>query len=429
MSDETGENTHEIPTRIEKIDIQNVMRFERFQATFSPSFSILIGDNGAGKTTLLTLLCRVLSTWIPQPKSLRHSVDFVRESLQIINDTPYRQPHHPWHLSVEGQGPDHTRFTHTESDEQTTTGNNRANKWHRAAESDIHVALPLLAYFSPWREPPAKRKPRIAPAGVPRRLDGYQGALDLHADFKDFAAWFKGFEMQRIEAGNRVGAVEAVRTTVMACIPGCTDLRWVPVLDDIVVTIHGTTHPIWRLSDGFRTMLALVGELAWRAAVLNPALGIEVAKCVEGVVLIDELDLHLHPRWQRRVVNDLRSAFPRVQFIATTHSPFIVQSMRADEVINLDGQAPMEYWREGIEDIATQGMGVTEGGPNLHSRRYRELEAAADQYYRLLEASDASPTELEQRRLRLDSIELEFSRDPAMAALLKMRRAATEERK
>ncbi|MBK6580210.1 MAG: AAA family ATPase [Sandaracinaceae bacterium] len=260
---------------------------------------------------------------------------------------------------------------------------------------------------------------------APRRLDGYHDALDLHADFKDFAAWFKGFEMQRVEEGTRVPAVEAVRATVISCIPGCTDIRWVPVLNDIIVTIDGTTHLIWRLSDGFRTMLALVGELAWRAAVLNPAFGADVAQHIEGVVLIDELDLHLHPRWQRRVVADLRRAFPRVQLIATTHSPFIVQSMRAEEVINLDDHAPMEYWREGIEDIASEAMGVEEGVVP-RSQLYRELEQVADEYYRLLEAAPQEAAQIAARRARLDELEVYFTDDPTMAAFLKLQRLARD---
>lgn len=409
--------------RIESVDIQNVKRFEHFEATFTPSFNVIIGDNGAGKTTILTLLRRVLRAWTPRARRTPAGPDFVRETLHVANGTPYRQPHHPWHLRVHGRGPDGAPFEHTEVEEQATVGNVRASRLHRAADADVDAPLPVLAYFSPWRELPRQRKPRIEPSGAPRRLDGYHDALDLHADFKDFAAWFKGFEMQRMEDGTRVPAVEAVRTTVMSCIPGCTELRWVPVLNDIIVTIDGVTHPIWRLSDGFRTMLALVGELAWRAAVLNPALGAEVARSVGGVVLIDELDLHLHPRWQRRVVADLRSAFPNVQFIATTHSPFIVQSMRADEIINLDGLPPMQYWREGIEDIAEASMGVDD---SQRSALYRELEAAAEEYYRLLDAEPTADAELAAQKARLDELEARFTDNPALAAFLRMHRIAHE---
>ena len=411
------------PMRLETIDIENVMRFERFEATFAPSFTVVIGDNGTGKTTLLTLLKRVLAAWTPSEPRATAGKDFVRETLHVENGAPYRQPHEPWHLAVLGQGPDGLPLDHKEHDGQDIVGNVRAGRLHRAANADVHVPLPVLAYFSPWREPPRKRKPRIKPSGVHRRLDGYVDALDLHADFTDFAGWFKGFEMQRALEGERVPAVEAVRETVIQCIPGCTSFRLVPKLDEIVVTIDGTTHPIWRLSDGFRTMLALVGEIAWRAAVLNPALGAQVARDVSGVVLIDELDLHLHPRWQRRVVDDLRNAFPRIQFIATTHSPFVVQSMRDGEVVNLDDRPPMHYWREGIEDIATESMGVEDG---RRSALYNELEAVAAEYYELLDTRPAETELITAKRSRLDELEAHFTDNPALAAFLRSHRLAAK---
>lgn len=71
-----------------------------------------------------------------------------------------------------------------------------------------------------------------------------------------------------------------------------------------------------------------------------------------GVVLIDEIDVHLHPKWQRRVVEDLRTTFPKIQFVSTTHSPFVVQSMREEELRNLNGQAIPELGNTGVEAIS-----------------------------------------------------------------------------
>lgn len=406
--------------RIETVDIQNVLRFERFEATFAPSFNVVIGDNGAGKTTLLTLLRRVLSVWSRAPVRVT-ATDLARETIHAENGALYRQPHRPWRFSAHGRGPDGVPIEHTEHEGRLVVGNVRAGKLHRAAEQDVRVPLPVLVYFSPWREPPAKRKPLLKLKGPPRRLEGYHDALDLHADFKDFASWFKAFEMQRVEGGAPVPAVEAARETVIRCIPGCTDLRWVPVLNDIVVRIDGENHLIWRLSDGFRTMLALVGEVAWRAAVLNPAFGGNVAREVEGIVLIDELDLHLHPRWQRRVVADLRAAFPKVQFIATTHSPFVVQSMGADEVINLDRAAQLDFQRSSIEDISEVEMGV-EGV--TRSRMFQQKVEAAREYLTALEQRPANETELRALKDRLDEIQSRYGADPVYVASLLQKRAA-----
>jgi hypothetical protein len=77
-----------------------------------------------------------------------------------------------------------------------------------------------------------------------------------------------------------------------------------------------------------------------------------------GVVLIDEIDMHLHPNWQKRIVGDLKRIFPKVQFIATTHSPFVVQSLEADELINLERSSDVPPQDFEIGEIATAFMGV-----------------------------------------------------------------------
>jgi predicted ATP-binding protein involved in virulence len=89
-------------------------------------------------------------------------------------------------------------------------------------------------------------------------------------------------------------------------------------------------------------------DIARRAAILNPHLGGDASSKTKGVILIDELDLHLHPKWQRRIIEDLRRVFPNVQFICTTHSPFLIQSLRSsEELIMLDGEPLSAY--AGIE--------------------------------------------------------------------------------
>src|SRR5207244_596619 len=97
-----------------------------------------------------------------------------------------------------------------------------------------------------------------------------------------------------------------------------------------------------------------------------------------GVVLIDELELHLHPRWQREVSQKLRGTFPNVQFIATTHSPFVIQSLRPGELINLDPEEFGEYADKSIEDIAENVMGVE---VPQRSERYSQMMNAAQEYF------------------------------------------------
>jgi predicted ATP-binding protein involved in virulence len=90
------------------------------------------------------------------------------------------------------------------------------------------------------------------------------------------------------------------------------------------------------LSDGQRIMLTLIGDLAKRVIMLNPQLGRDVLQQTPGIVMIDELDLHLHPTWQRRVIHDLKRTFPQIQFVVTTHSPQLIGEALPREIRVLD---------------------------------------------------------------------------------------------
>ena len=86
----------------------------------------------------------------------------------------------------------------------------------------------------------------------------------------------------------------------------------------------------------------MVADIARRACLLNPHLGGAVLEETPGIVLIDELDLHLHPKWQRRIIGDLRRTFPKIQFIATTHSPQLIGQVKPDEILLLDAEETEE---------------------------------------------------------------------------------------
>jgi predicted ATP-binding protein involved in virulence len=101
----------------------------------------------------------------------------------------------------------------------------------------------------------------------------------------------------------------------------------------------GEVAPWQELSDGFHLYLALVADIARRAVMLNEQDGGDAFALVEGVVLIDEIDLHLYPRWQRVVLDGLMTVFPRLQFIVTTHSPQVLSSAENRQVRHLvDGK-------------------------------------------------------------------------------------------
>ncbi len=188
----------------------------------------------------------------------------------------------------------------------------------------------------------------------------------------------------------------------------------------LLVDKSGQSFDLSQLSDGERSFLALICDLGRRLALANPELSNPLHGA--GVALIDELELHLHPKWQREVRDKLLATFPNVQFIATTHSPFIIQSMKPGELINLDPdefRAPSEYSDKSIEDISENVMGVD---LPQKSQRYQEMMKAAEEYFTLVRQPSPDRTLLATAESRLNELSVPFSDDPAFQALLKLER-------
>jgi predicted ATP-binding protein involved in virulence len=109
-----------------------------------------------------------------------------------------------------------------------------------------------------------------------------------------------------------------------------------------VLSIRGFEQPFYNLSAGQRMMLAMVADIAIKAVTLNSYLlgphqpgaadPMHILRQSPGVVLIDELDVHLHPLWQRRVATNLKETFPGIQFVCTSHSPQVIGEVQAEEV-------------------------------------------------------------------------------------------------
>lgn len=137
-----------------------------------------------------------------------------------------------------------------------------------------------------------------------------------------------------------------------------------------------------QLSDGYRCTLSLIADIAYRMAILNPQLLGDVLTKTDGIVLIDEVDLHLHPEWQQRVLGDLTHIFPKVQFIVTTHAPAVINSVRSENLVILeDYQALLvdhQVYGKDIKSVLNEIMGVAERPPQvakLFKVFYEQLEA------------------------------------------------------
>ena len=175
------------------------------------------------------------------------------------------------------------------------------------------------------------------------------------------------------------------------------------------------------MSAGFKAMINITAEIAHRCIELNGFLGLDAVKKTPGIIMIDEVDLYLHPHWQQHVLADLQTAFPEMQFIVTTHSPFIVQSVKSRNVITLDGvKGDSNPDMRSIEDIAVTEMNMD----SARFPRYRQMVELAEKYYRLVKAGKENTKNARGVKKKLDAIEELFSDDPAYVALLRAERTS-----
>jgi predicted ATP-binding protein involved in virulence len=254
---------------------------------------------------------------------------------------------------------------------------------------------------------------------------GYLDCLNPASDLKRLLEWFKTQEISAIQKGARNSTLEAARRAILGCVPGATHAGFDVSRDQMMIQFGETSLPFSLLSDGYRNMVAMAADIAVRCATLNPHLQGKSSDETPGVVLIDEIDLHLHPRWQRRVVNDLLQTFPEVQFFATTHSPFVIQSLPPTlgvQLVNLDNEQAEDFINKSVEDISEEIQGIE---LPQRSKRFLEMMETAEQYYQALEDSRrATPAQIEAIKQKLNALSMPFSDDPAYQAFLKMQRSS-----
>lgn len=436
ITDDIGEHLPKRPTlfSLRKMTLTNFRGIQQRSHELGQT-SVFIGDNGHGKTGWLEAIAATIGTFLPGvgagPAPLLSERD-VREVLKRMGDRPDRQPQLPMQIEVDAiiEGAPLTWSRRIDSLPVTEAQNTddalqiKARKAGEEIRGHSMRQLPVLVYYGTQRLWPPDVDPKSDVGS--NRLDGYRDCLNPASTQNHLFGWMKKFTFVELQRKKQVPQLQAIRNAVVTCIDGAKDFRYEVELEEFILEMkNGDCARFATLSDGYRNMVAMVADIAWRASVLNPQLLDRAAKYAEGVVLIDEIDLHLHPKWQRRVLADLRRVFPRLQFIATTHSPFIVQSLEPGQLVNLDDETnDAPYANESPEDIVENLMGVEL--PQRSERRKNEYEAAK-RYYDLLEKVPAAdPVELAKLKAELDEAIAPYADNQALVAFLELQRLAAE---
>lgn len=316
------------------------------------NIAIFLGNNGCGKTTLLDVLSIMLSSFISS---------FPGQGSRFFS--PYDV-----HIQENGQLSD---FLSVEMDLEDNgryiVGLQTRKGWGNPPKSNLkelkdhalsllegiskgeNVELPVLAYYGTGRgqiQPPERKRNFQRSYN---RWDCYLSALEPDTNFKRFFAWFDSMEDEerrekerRRDFNYKYPVLEAVRKAITDFIGdnyGYPHIETRPLRFVVEERISEGKRElrIEQLSDGFKIITAMVADIASRMAEANPE--VENPLLMSGIVLIDEIDLHLHPKWQRKILRQLRNTFPNVQFIVTTHSPIVLLgALDLAQVFTLDGQ-------------------------------------------------------------------------------------------
>ena len=203
----------------------------------------------------------------------------------------------------------------------------------------VKINLPTIVYypcFAAQEELLPERKLKADP------FQAYDNALSGKPfEFGNFTEWFKGHEARAKNKEDSRRIIDATREAIYYFLNDSPD-DWSDLRIDyedylsgeLVIDKKGEKLKINQLSSGEKTLFLLVSDLTRRMALLNPKR--EKTFEGQGIVLIDEIDLHLHPRWEMAVVSKLKRTFPGIQFIITTHSPHVLQNVEREYLVILD---------------------------------------------------------------------------------------------
>ena len=410
--------------RIDKIEIENFKLFDKVEFNFNAHFNLIIGINGSGKSSLLRALAVALGGWanayIKDDNNLRPiekneireiqkdgRFDKTKDTLiktygeaRVINRysndrkanvewTRRRKENQDTSLSgsIQYENPADGTFSTWYSLNFNTLGSDILNYVDKGRTFD----LPLIAVYECDRLWLAKNQLNIEASAKAQysRFDPYVDCFHTGASHQAIGEWLLKHELASLQLKEETPVLLSIKNAVRDALENCTDISFDFEEGRVIVDFEDKSIPFEHLSDGQRTILGLFCDIARRAAILNPHFGGEASEKTSGVVLIDELDLHLHPKWQMKIIGDLQKVFPNIHFICTTHSPILLRSIEKEKIIILeDGkQSQSEIFSKGrdINSILYDFMGVP--------KRTQEYEDKVDNLFGFLDDENIEKAE------------------------------------
>lgn len=417
--------------KLSTLEIVNFRSIRRIELSCKPGVNVIAGVNGAGKSTLLSAI-EILLSWVKARIRLRSSNGVYTAFSDISHGADFSllaaSASEPdglcWEIARVSPGYRGKDRHKSELAKLTEYADSLVEEFERVPEG---VNLPMFVKYSVNRSlidiPTHVHKKHVLDA-----MSLYEGKIDGESNLRSFFEWFREREdIEREEREERRSfdyedsQLQAVRKAISRVMSGYGDLhtrRKAPA--GFELRKNGETFRVEELSDGEKCYLTLVGDIARRLAICNPALDNPLEGV--GVVLIDELELHLHPSWQCEAIDKLRDVFPNCQFFITTHSPHVVQNLRLDKddglVVLSEGKifnVDAEYGAS-VDKVLCEIFG-------LESLRPRPVAQALKRVWSVLEEGGYEGKELTDALTELNDLiksnDLEFAKIRMQIALNK----------
>ena len=389
--------------RLKSVKLVNYRCFADTEIEFDKHITLLIGKNGTGKSAILDAVAVSVSNFllgIDGSASRRILKDDARYEFHDLNGTIDSQ--HQFPVSIESKGDclnqqnvKWIRSLNSGSGKTTIKDAGELTGLARKAQDHImtgdkSLILPMISYYGNGRLYAQKKekKRNLKPLTEFKRQVGYVDCMAAESNEKLMLNWFQIQTLKSLQEQQKTGIVERTLLLKMVEKAICRSFERISGARNASLIFDLDTHRLVleyentdgnaqkfamdEMSDGYKNILNLIGDIAYRMAVLNPALGDLVLEKTPGIVLIDEIDSHLHPQWQQTILSDLRAIFPEVQYIVSSNAPAVINSVPREQIRILDnGEIYMPvaqtYGRD-ANSILCEVMNVSERPADIKHR-------------------------------------------------------------
>jgi len=340
---------------VKKLILKNFRGFENIELAFHDSLNIFIGRNGSGKTTVLDAIAFNLEHLTKRLNASDDQKKFPKEYWPIPEDLKKGQKNGTIRVILEDN-----KIKYEQVFEIKDDGSHSYNKYsykgkikridEYISKSRLNTVFPILLHIKSNRNKIDKLDKKVM---YINRLECYENAFSFgNVHFSDFAQWFEKHENNENaqkaalkDLSYKTPSLECIRSAIISFFTTLENIdlhslsinRTQELSNQFISEDKTPQLKMWKgnndfnfnqLSDGEQSLVIIVADIARRAYLAAPSLGLQAF----GIVLIDEIELHLHPSWQRKILPALAKTFPNVQFITATHSPQVLSSVKTESI-------------------------------------------------------------------------------------------------